>query len=72
MTKTIQEVKAEHEARLLEMPGVVAVGIGRDDAGNSAIMVGLDGTHPETEARLPKSLEGYPVYVKIIGTVKAQ
>jgi hypothetical protein len=69
---TIQEVKAKHEARLLALPGVVSVGIGRDEDGRPAIIVGLDRPRPETEAQLPPSLEGYPMSVQVIGPIKAQ
>lgn len=72
MAVSINEVKKRHEARLIELPGVASVGIGRDQAGNPAIMIGLDGSHPEIESQLPLSLEGYPVIVKTIGPIKAQ
>jgi hypothetical protein len=72
MSPSIQEVKAKHEAHLMALPGVVSVGIGKDKDGNFVIMIGMDGPRPETEARLPHSLEGYPVLVRIIGPVKAQ
>lgn len=72
MSPSIQEVKAKHEDRLMALPGVVSVGIGKDKEGNPVIMIGMDGPRPETEAQLPDSLEGYPVLVRIIGPVKAQ
>ncbi len=69
---SIQEVKAKHASQLLEQPGVVSVGLGRDELGNPAIIVGLEAPRPETEALLPHSLEGYPVITRVIGPVKAQ
>jgi len=72
MPPSIQEVKRKHEARLLGMPGVVSVGIGRDKGGDPAIIVGLDGPRTETVAQLPRSLEGYPVVTQVIGTLRAQ
>ncbi len=72
MSHSIQEVKAKHEDHLMALPGVVSVGISKDKDGNLVIMIGMDGPRPETEARLPHSLEGYSVLVRIIGTVKAQ
>lgn len=72
MPPTIQEVKAKHTSRLLALPGVVSVGIGRDASGHEAIVIGLDGPRPETQTRLPTQLDGHPVRVEIIGTVKAQ
>ena len=72
MSPSIQEIKKRHENQLLTLPGVVSVGIGRDKDGNPAIIVGLDGLHPEIEAQLPGSLENYPVLVEIVGPIKAQ
>jgi hypothetical protein len=72
MSAPIQEVKKKHEIGLLALSGVVSVGIGRDKEGNPAIIVGLDGVRPETEAQLPRSLEDYPVLVRVVGPIKAQ
>ena len=72
MSPSIQEVKRQHEARFLDMPGVVSVGIGLDPNGNQAIIVGMDASNPEIEADIPKMVEGVPVIVEIIGSLKAQ
>ena len=72
MSSSIQEVKKQHEALFLDMPGVVSVGIGLDPNGNQAIIVGLDGSHPETKAKIPAMLEDFPVVIQIIGPIKAQ
>lgn len=69
---TIQEVKTRHEKRLMAMPGVVSIGIGREPDGKPVIVIGLDGPRPETVKDLPQSLEGYPVRVKITGPIRAQ
>jgi hypothetical protein len=72
VSPTIQEVKAKHADRLLAMPGVVSVGIGKNPDGKFVIIVGLDGPRPKTVEQLPKVLEGYPVRVEITGPVKAR
>lgn len=72
MPSTIQEVKARNSERLLELPGVVSVGIGKNSAGEPAIIIGLDGPRPETFDRLPTELEGYSVHTRILGQVRAQ
>ena len=72
MPSSIKEVKKQHEARLLELPGVVSLGIGLNKDGQSVIVIGLDGPNAETEAQLPSRLEDYPVEVRIVGTMKAQ
>ena len=72
MPSSIKETKKQHEARLLKLPGVVSVGIGLTNSGQSAIIIGLREPNTETEAQLPSMLEGYPVEVRIVGTVKKQ
>jgi hypothetical protein len=69
---SIQEAKARHAARILALPGVVSVGVGRDAEGREVIVIGLDRARPETQSRLPAELEGYRVRVQVIGPVKAQ
>lgn len=72
MSPSIQDVKRQHEAQLLKMTGVVSVGIGLDSEGNPAIIVGLDGSHPDTESNIPATLENFPVVVQTIGSIRAQ
>ena len=72
MPLTIEQVKAVHERELLAHPGVVSVGIGRDDQGRPEIVVGLDKPHPQTQAALPRVLEGYAVRTEIVGTIRAR
>lgn len=72
MTPTIREVKAQHEGRLMTMPGVVSVGLGQKPDGTPVIVVGLDRRRPRTMAQLPQSLGGYPVSVELIGEIRAQ
>ena len=72
MSSSIEEVKKQHETLFLDMPGVVSVGIGLDPSGHQAIIVGLDGPRPETAAKIPAMLEGFPVIIQIVGSIKAQ
>ena len=72
MSPSIEEVKNKYEAQFLQMAGVVSIGIGLDKDGRKAIIIGLDGPNPETEARLPDELGGYPVRVQTVGQIKAQ
>ena len=68
---TIEETKARHASRLLELPGVVSVGIGRDEAGRPAIVVGLADLLSAEESGLPHTLEGHPVVTRVIGALRA-
>ena len=71
MCPIIEEVKDKYKVRLLALPGVVSVGIGRDKDNTLAIIVGLDRHRPETMAQIPRFLEDYPVLIQIIGPVTA-
>lgn len=66
----IREVKAANEARLLALPGVVSVGLGRTPEGEDVIVVCLDRRRPRTLAALPEALSGYPLRIEITGPVK--
>ncbi len=70
MQPSIQEVKQQHEARLLALPGVVSVGIGRDSKGEPVIVVGLDKVRVETEVEIHKTLGDTPIIMQIVGTIK--
>ena len=72
MSPSIKEVKTRYETQILQMAGVVSVGIGLDKNGREAIIIGLEGPNTETEARLPSELEGYPVIIQTVGRIKAQ
>lgn len=72
MPPSIQDVKKKHESRLMSLPGVVSVGIGRDPQGKPAVIVGLDSPRSDTQARIPTQLDGYPLLIQILGPLKAQ
>ncbi len=63
------EVKEQHANQLLEVSGVVGVGVGRNGGGNAAIII-------FTETRgvrgLPTTLDGVPVITQFSGTFYAE
>jgi hypothetical protein len=71
MPPSIKKVKKQHEVRLLQLPDVISIGIGKDENDNPAIIVGLRRPNPQTEEQIPANLEGYPVQLRIIGEIKA-
>jgi len=72
MKGTIQEVKTRYQGQLMELPGVISVGIGKNDQGKPAIIIGLDGKEHESAKQIPETLDGYPVVTQDIGPVRAQ
>ena len=71
LTPSIEQTKAKHASRLLELPGVVSVGIGRDETGRPAIVIGLVDPLRAEETGLPHTLEGHPVVTRVIGALRA-
>lgn len=72
MPASIYDVKAKHQSRLMALPGVVSVGVGRDHDGASVIIVGFDRDRPDTLAKLPEKLEGYRVQGRVMGRIRTQ
>lgn len=72
MAASIQEAKAKHVDSLMALPGVVSVGIGLNEAGEPAIVVGLETANAETEAAIGTTLEGHPVVVQVVGRIRAR
>jgi len=71
MPDSINTIKTKHESRLLSTPGVVSVGIGQDK-GQSTIIIGVESQDTLDKMKLPEELNGYPVKVQIVGTLRAQ
>jgi hypothetical protein len=69
---SIQEAKAQHEARLLAVPGVVSVGIGRDASDRLVLVVGIRERAATALEQIPAELDGHPVVVRPMGSVRAQ
>ena len=72
MTEEIYDIKRQNEAQLMSLPGVVSVGVGRDQNGKPAIVVGLAVATPATAQQVPDNIGGYPVIIQNVGTIKAQ
>jgi len=70
--KSIRDIKAEHEAELMAMPGVVSVGLGQDAQGRQVIVIGVKSEEVSRSLVLPRDLANYPVEVKVLGTIRAR
>jgi hypothetical protein len=69
--KSIAAAKAGVASQLLAMPGVVSIGVGRAADGTEVIVVGVDGSRPDVEPRLPTSADGFTVEIRRIGPLRA-
>ncbi len=68
--KTIQEVLAEHTDAWMATPGVVGTAIGELE-GRSCIKVFVAEKTEELLAKIPGTLEGYPVVLEETGEFRA-
>ena len=66
----ILQIKRDHEQRLLALPGIVGVGVGRTELGEDALMVYLENI--EAAANLPKYIDGIAVVWEVTGPIELQ
>jgi hypothetical protein len=69
--RDINAVLAAHDRQLLELPAVVGVYVGvLADGKTPCLKVMLTRPTPETERKLPREIEGYPVVTEISGEIR--
>ena len=69
--RDIDAVLAAHDRQLLELPDVVGVYVGvLADGKMPCLKVMLARPTPETERKLPREIEGYPVVTEISGEIR--
>ena len=65
--RAVIAAKHRHERGLLDVAGVVGVGVGRGAAGKPVIEIYLEADSPSARARIPAQLETVPVRVIVTG-----
>jgi len=68
--KAIEEVLKEHTQELMGLPGVVGTGQGLCD-GQPCIKVFVVKETPELDQKIPRTFEGYPVWIEETGEIRA-
>lgn len=69
--KPVRQVLEEHAETLLGLPGVVGLGETERD-GAPVILVMVAARTPELDRRVPSSLDGYPVEIRVTGPFDAR
>ena len=70
--RDINAVLAAHDRELLAIPDVVGVYVGTTEAGRTpCLRVMLARKNPESEEKIPRMIEGYPVVTEITGNIRA-
>jgi hypothetical protein len=57
----INEIKDRHSMRLLNIPGVIGVGVEQDEIGRYVLAVRISTDDPSVLELVPDEIEGYPV-----------
>jgi len=70
--RDVNAVLAAHDKELLAIPDVVGVYVGTmEDGRTPCLKVMLARKNPESQRKIPRIIEGYPVVTEITGTVRA-
>ena len=70
--RDINAVLAAHDKELLAIADVVGVYVGTTEEGRTpCLKVMLARKNPESERKIPRTIEGYPVVTEITGRVRA-
>jgi hypothetical protein len=70
--RDINAVLAAHDKELLAIPDVVGVYVGTmEDCRTPCLKIMLARKNPETERKIPRSIEGYPVVFEVTGEIRA-
>jgi hypothetical protein len=59
----MNELKDRHSMRLMNMTGVVGVGVEQDKNGRFVLALHVDTDDPDVLGRLPQQVEGHPVKI---------
>jgi hypothetical protein len=71
--RDINTVLAAHDKELLAIPDVVGVYVGSiGDKGQLCLKVMLARANPDSERKIPRMIEGYPVVTEVTGDVEAR
>ena len=72
-SKTIEQVKGQHESGLMGIDGVVGVGIGKckSNEGNFCIKVYLINDSLELKKQIPEQIDGFKVDTEVTGPIEA-
>jgi hypothetical protein len=66
---TIEQVKDQNAERIMSVAGVTGVGIGKSD-GQKVIVVFLNNISEALTDKIPKTLEGYDVVIRVTGPIR--
>jgi hypothetical protein len=67
---TIAETVARHTPRLMALPGVVGTGEGLTDDTRPCVVVYVKSHSPDTSREIAPELDGHPVVVRAVGTIR--
>jgi hypothetical protein len=66
---TISQVLSQHTKEWMQLPGVTGTGEGEKD-GKPAVIIFVEHSSKELQAKLPQEMNGYPVVIEETGRVR--
>ena len=70
-SRPLADVIRDRAAELMALPGVVGIAEGALPDGSPCLRIYLERRTPEIDARLPRTVEGWPVDVEVSGAFRA-
>lgn len=67
----VRKIKERYTPQLLQLKGVIGVGIGKTETNQLAIEVLVVKKLPEHDNLVPNSLEGVPTRIREVGIIRA-
>ena len=66
----VNDVKKKYEKKIMNIPGVVGIGIGKLDDQDAITVLVVEKT-ALIEKKVPQELKGFPVIIQETGTIRA-
>ncbi|MBN1481824.1 hypothetical protein EH223_05735 [candidate division KSB1 bacterium] len=67
---SIHDVKKKYEEKIMNIPGVIGIGIGKQDDLDAITVLVVERT-PLIEKKVPKKLKQFPVIIRETGVIRA-
>jgi len=67
---SVNDVKKKYESKIMNIPGVVGIGVGKQDELDAITVLVVEKT-PLIEKKVPQQLKGFPVIIQETGVIRA-
>ena len=67
---SVHDVKKKYETRIMKIPGVVGIGVGKENELDAVMVLVAERTRL-VDKKVPKQLKGFPVVIQETGVIRA-